>query len=59
MQPADGPDMPESDSSENNRQGHDRQQDIRNVAKILREGRYSYDHSAHLIKDAFEKAMGS
>jgi integrase/recombinase XerD len=31
---------------------HDRQTDIRKVAKILREGGYSYDQSAHLIKEA-------
>ena len=31
---------------------HDRQADIRKVAKILREGNYSYDQSAHLIKEA-------
>ncbi len=28
---------------------HDRQADIRKVAKILRNGGYSYDQSAHLI----------
>ena len=43
--------MPESKSSGQNRQ-HDRQEDIRKVAKILREGGYSYDQSAHLIKKA-------
>jgi len=31
---------------------HDRQADIRKVAKILREGNYSYDQSADLIKKA-------
>ena len=31
---------------------HDRQEDIRRVAKILREGNYSYDQSAHLFKKA-------
>ena len=31
---------------------HDRQDDIRRVAKILRDGNYSYDQSADLIKKA-------
>lgn len=31
---------------------HDRQDDIRKVAKILRDGNYSYDQSADLIKKA-------
>jgi len=31
---------------------HNRQEDIRRVAKILREGNYSYDQSAHLFKKA-------
>jgi integrase/recombinase XerD len=35
-----------------NDQSHDRQADIRRVAKILREGGYSYDQSAHLFKEA-------
>ena len=39
--------MPGSKSS-----NHDRQADIRKVAKILRDGGYSYDQSAHLIKEA-------
>ncbi|MCS4201496.1 tyrosine-type recombinase/integrase [Salinibacter ruber] len=55
--------MPKSDSSESDGSGsdsstrektpdHDRQEDIRRVAKILRDGNYSYDQSAHLIKKA-------
>ncbi|MFB6230534.1 MAG: hypothetical protein ABEL04_05195 [Salinibacter sp.] len=39
--------MPDQNGSD-----HDRQEDIRKVAKILREGNYSYDQSAHLIKEA-------
>jgi len=31
---------------------HDRQADIRKVAKILRDGNYSYDQSADLFKKA-------
>jgi integrase len=51
-------DSSESDSSESDRSSrertpeHDRQEDIRRVAKILRDGNYSYDQSAHLIKKA-------
>ncbi|MCS3669253.1 integrase [Salinibacter ruber] len=45
--------MPESDrSSPTAGPDHDRQADIRKVAKILRDGNYSYDQSAHLIKKA-------
>ena len=33
-------------------QDHDRQKDARRVAKILRDGGYSYDQSAHLFKRA-------
>ncbi|MCS3698432.1 hypothetical protein GGP73_003156, partial [Salinibacter ruber] len=45
--------MPESDrSSTTTGPDHDRQEDIRRVAKILRDGNYSYDQSAHLIKKA-------
>jgi integrase/recombinase XerD len=54
--------MPESDSSESDSSlggasgqsgpGRDRQEDIRKVARVLREGGYSYDQSAHLIKKA-------
>jgi integrase/recombinase XerD len=62
--------MPKSDRSESDRsesesssptagpdQGpdHDREADIRKVAKILRDGGYSYDQSAHLIKKARRK----
>ncbi|WP_251963915.1 tyrosine-type recombinase/integrase [Salinibacter ruber] len=49
---------PESSSSSrgespnHNGPSHDRQADIRRVAKILRDGNYSYDQSAHLIKKA-------
>ncbi len=49
---------PESSSSSrgespnHNGPSHDRQADIRKVAKILRDGNYSYDQSAHLIKKA-------
>ena len=32
--------------------GHDRQRDIRRVAKILRDGGYSYDQSKHLFAEA-------
>jgi integrase/recombinase XerD len=39
--------MPESNSP-----NHDRQADIRKLAKILRDGNYSYDQSADLIKKA-------
>jgi len=39
--------MPDQNGS-----AHDRQEDIRKVAKILRDGNYSYDQSAHLIKEA-------
>jgi integrase/recombinase XerD len=45
--------MPESEnSSPTAGPDHDRQEDIRKVAKILRDGGYSYDQSAHLIKEA-------
>ena len=45
--------MPESDSSSPTPgPDHDRQEDIRKVARVLREGGYSYDQSAHLIKKA-------
>jgi len=63
--------MPESDSSESDSSrsdssesesssptadsDHDRQADIRKVARVLREGNYSYDQSAHLIKKARRK----
>ncbi|MCS3956715.1 integrase/recombinase XerD [Salinibacter ruber] len=53
--------MPESDGSgsDSSTRGktpyHDRQEDIRRVAKILRDGNYSYDQSAHLIKKARRK----
>ncbi len=49
---------PESSSSSrgespnHNGPSHDRQADIREVARVLREGNYSYDQSAHLIKKA-------
>ncbi|MCS3698410.1 tyrosine-type recombinase/integrase [Salinibacter ruber] len=52
---------PESSSSSrgespnHNGPSHDRQADIRKVAKILRDGNYSYDQSAHLIKKARRK----
>ncbi|MCS3701023.1 integrase/recombinase XerD [Salinibacter ruber] len=39
--------MPDQNGSD-----HDRQTDIRKVAKILRDGNYSYDQSADLIKKA-------
>lgn len=39
-------------SSQGGSPDHDRQEDIRQVAKILRDGNYSYDQSAHLIKEA-------
>ena len=39
-------------SGAENEKSHDRQADIRRVAKILREGGYSYDQSAHLFKEA-------
>jgi hypothetical protein len=38
--------MPERDSSDSGSPDLDRQEDIRKVAKILREGSYSYDQSA-------------
>ncbi len=45
--------MPESNrSSQGKTPDHNRQEDIRRVAKILRDGNYSYDQSAHLIKKA-------
>ena len=31
---------------------HNRQQDIRKLAKILRDGGYTYDQSSHLVKEA-------
>jgi len=37
---------------DNDRSDHDRQRDIRRVAKILREGGYTYDPSKHLIAEA-------
>lgn len=36
---------------------HDRQRDIRRLAKILRSGDYSYDQSKHLVAEA-RKAVG-
>lgn len=33
-------------------EGHDRQRDIKRLAKILRDGGYSYDQSKHLIAEA-------
>mgnify|MGYP006420971395 FL=1 len=42
-------DPPRSDPSKS---GHDRQRDIRRVAKILRDGGYTYDQSKHLIAEA-------
>lgn len=36
---------------------HDRQRDIRRLAKILRDGGYSYDQSKHLVAEA-RKAVG-
>lgn len=39
--------MPDQNGSD-----HDRQADIRKVAKVLRDGNYSYDQSADLIKKA-------
>lgn len=44
--------MPDSPSSEENEPSHDRQADIRRVAKNLRDGGYSYDQSAHLFKES-------
>lgn len=45
--------MPESESSSPTPgPDHDRKEDIRKVARVLREGGYSYDQSAHLIKEA-------
>jgi len=41
-----------SDPSDTAGAGHDRQRDIRRVAKILREGGYTYDQSKHLIAEA-------
>ncbi len=40
-----------------NRAKHNRQADIRRVAKILRDGGYTYDQSKHLIEGA-RKAVG-
>ena len=37
--------------------GHDRQRDIRRLAKILRSGGYSYDQSKHLVAEA-RKTVG-
>ncbi|MFB6247487.1 MAG: tyrosine-type recombinase/integrase [Salinibacter sp.] len=42
-------------SSQGDGPDHDRQEDIRRVAEILRDGNYSYDQSAHLIKKARRK----
>jgi integrase/recombinase XerD len=45
---------PNSDgsTSEGSASDHDRQRDIRRVAKILRDGGYTYDQSKHLIAEA-------
>lgn len=37
--------------------GHDRQRDIRRLAKMLRDGGYTYDQSKHLVAEA-RKAVG-
>lgn len=46
-----------SKSDPDRQASHDRQRDIRRVAKILRTGGYSYDQSKHLIAEA-RKAVG-
>jgi integrase/recombinase XerD len=49
---------PHSDQISGDQSGdHDRQRDIRRVAKILRDGGYTYDQSKHLIAEA-RKAVG-
>jgi len=39
-------------STDHDRSDHDRQRNIRRVAKILRDGGYTYDPSKHLIAEA-------
>ena len=44
--------MPAPEADHYPQRDHDRQRDVRRVAKLLREGGYTYDQSKHLIAEA-------